>query len=71
MKINGVEAHNHFKNKQLPLNDNEKTFDEKFNDNNYKKTVRKLHNSGCKNSYFTSVDVAMIGHGCGVSQYSQ
>ena len=38
---------------------------------NYKKTVRKLHDTGCKNSYHTSTDVSMLGYGCGVSQYTQ
>ena len=36
---------------------------------NYKKTVRKFHGTGCKNSYHTSADVSMIGYGCGMSQY--
>ena len=35
------------------------------------KTVRKFHGSGCKNGYFTSSGVAMLDHGCGVSQYLQ
>ena len=38
---------------------------------NYKKTVRKFHDIGWKNSYHTSADVSIIGYGCGVSQYSQ
>ena len=38
---------------------------------NYKQTVRKLHNTGWKNSYHTSADVSMIGYGCGVSMYPQ
>ena len=38
---------------------------------NYKETVRKLHNIGCKNSYHTSADVSMLGYGCGVSMYPQ
>ena len=42
-----------------------------MNDNNYKRTVRELHDYGCKNCYFTSADVAMISHGCGVSMYPQ
>ena len=35
----------------------------------YKKTVKKLHDAGLKNSYFTSADISIIGYGCGVSQY--
>ena len=38
---------------------------------NYKKKVRKLHDTGLKNSYHTSSDVSMLGYGCGVSQYPQ
>ena len=38
---------------------------------NYKKIVRKFHDTGWKNSYQTSADVSMLGYGCGVSQYPQ
>ena len=38
---------------------------------NYKETVRKLHNTGLKNSYHSSADVSMLGYGCGVSMYPQ
>ena len=34
-------------------------------------TLRKLHNTGWKNSYHTFDDVSMLGYGCGVSQYPQ
>ena len=37
----------------------------------YKETVRKLHNTGWKNSYHTSADVSMLGYGFGASMYSQ
>ena len=57
--------------KQLPLNDNEKCFDEKLNYKNYKRTVRKLHDTGWKDIYFTSAYVDMIGHVYGVSMYLQ
>ena len=57
--------------KQLPLNDNENNFDEKFNNNNYEETVRKLHDCGWENGYLTFADVAMFGHGYGFSQYPQ
>ena len=33
--------------------------------------VRKSHDAGLKNIYFTSSDVSMLGYGCGVSQYPQ
>ena len=46
-------------------------FDEKLKDENYKITVNKLHDAGWENSYFASVDVAMLVHGCCVSQYPQ
>ena len=38
---------------------------------NYEKKVRKLHDTGCKNSYHTSSDVSMLVYGCGVYQESQ
>ena len=31
----------------------------------------KLHNNGRKNTIYTSSDVFMLGHGCGMSQYPQ
>ena len=37
----------------------------------YKKTVRKLYDTGWKKSYHTSVDFSMIGYGCGVFKYPQ
>ena len=40
-----------------------------MNDINNKKTEIKLHDSGWKNSYFTSADVYILGYGCSVSQY--
>ena len=42
-----------------------------MNDINYRETVKKLHDAGWKNSYFTSADVYMLGYGCGVSKYTQ
>ena len=39
--------------------------------NNNKRTVNKLHDAGWKNGYFYSSDAAMLGNGCGVSQYPQ
>ena len=53
----------------LPLNEYDNNFDEQLNDINYKNTVKKSHDSGRKNSYFTSANVSMLGYGCGVSQY--
>ena len=38
---------------------------------NYKKTVRKFHDTGLKNSNHISSDAYMLGYGCGVSQYPQ
>ena len=38
---------------------------------NYKRTVRKLHDTGWENSYLTSAGVSMFGYGCGVSMYPQ
>ena len=53
------------------MNEGDKIFEETFNDINYRKTVKKLHDAGLKNSCFTSTDVYMLGYGCGVSQYPQ
>ena len=38
---------------------------------NYKRKVRKLHDTGWKNSYHTSADVYMLSYACGVSMYPQ
>ena len=38
---------------------------------NYKKTVRKFHDTGWKNIYNNSADFSMLGYGCGMSQYPQ
>ena len=38
---------------------------------NFKMTVRKLHDCGWKNGSHKSDDVAMLGYGCGVSMYPQ
>ena len=57
--------------KQLSLNDNENNFYVNFNNDNNKKTVSKLHDAGWENGYFTSADIAMLVHGCSVSQYPQ
>ena len=35
------------------------------------KNSEKFHDTGCKNIYFTSANVSMLGYGCGVSQYHQ
>ena len=37
----------------------------------YKKTMKESHDTGWKNSYFTSADVSMLVCGCGMSQYPQ
>ena len=42
--------------------------EEKMNDINYKKTVKKLHDAGWEKSYFTSADVSIIGYEYNVSQ---
>ena len=69
VELGGLKTKNILKNKQWSLNENENNFDEKLNDKNYKRTVMKLHDTGCKNSFSTSADVSMLGHGCVVSQY--
>ena len=56
-----------FLNTKLPLNEYDNNFEVQLNDINDKKTCSKLHYSGCTNSYFTSSDVYILDHGCGVS----
>ena len=70
VKLRGLNIEN-ILNTKLPLNEYDNNFDEQYNDINYKRTVRDLHDAGLKNSYFTSVDVSILGYGCGVSQYPQ
>ena len=53
------------------MNENEKNVYVKLNEKNYNITVKKLHAHGWENSSFTSTDGAVLGHGCGVSQYQQ
>ena len=55
--------------KQVPLNENENNFDEKLDDDNYKRKFKNFHDAGWKNGFSTSSDVDMIGCGCGVSQH--
>ena len=55
----------------MPLNERDNDLDNKLSFNNFRQTVRKLHDSGCKNSSHISADVAMLGYGCGVSVYPQ
>ena len=37
----------------------------------YRTTVQNMHKIGWKAQYFKSADVSMLGHGCGVPQYTQ
>ena len=56
---------------QLPMNEDYTNFEEQYNDIDYRKTVKKIHDAGWKISYFFSADVSVLGFVCGVSQYSQ
>ena len=56
---------------QLPLNEDDNNLDEQLSYINYKKTVRKFHDTGWENSYHTSAHVSMLGYGRGVSWYPQ
>ena len=71
VKLRAQKVDNYFFNTKLPLNENGNDLDKQLSYVNYKKIVRKLHDTGLKNSYHTSADVSMIGYGCGVSMYSQ
>ena len=46
-------------------------FDEKLNNENYKRTITKLHHADWKNSYFKSTGFYMLDRGCGFSWYPQ
>ena len=41
-----------------------------LDEGNYRTTVQNMHKLGWKAQYLKSADVSMLGHGCGVSQYS-
>ena len=69
VKLTAQKVDSHFFNTQLPQNEDDKNLDEQLSYMNYKKTVRKFHDIGWKNSYHTSTDVSMLGYGCVVSQY--
>ena len=71
MKLRAIKDDKHFKNKQLPLNNNGNNFNEMFNDVNYKKPINKLQDAGWKNICLKYYDVYIIGHGYGVYQYPQ
>ena len=71
MKLRGQNIDFHFFYTQLPLNEDDNNFEEQLSYMNYKKKVRKLHDTGWENSYFIYADVSMLGYGCVVSQYSQ
>ena len=71
MKLRGQNIDCHFFYTQLPLNEDDKKFEEQLSYMSYKKTVKQLHDTGWKNRYFASSDVSMIDYGCGVSQYPQ
>ena len=51
VKLGGVNTENHVLNEQSPMNDKENNSYEKFNDNNYNRTVKMFHDTGYKNSF--------------------
>ena len=71
MKLCAQNIDSHFFYAQLPLNEDDNSFEEQLRYINYKTIVEKLHDTSWKNSHFTSAVVSMIGYGCGVSQYPQ
>ena len=71
VELRAQKTDSNFLNTQLPLNEYGKNIDKQLSCINYKETVRNFHNTGWKNSYHTSADVAMLGYGCGVSMYTQ
>ena len=71
VKLRAQNIDSHFFYTQFNLNEDDNNYKEQSSYNNYKKIVRKLHDTGWKNSSLTSSDVSMLGYGCGVSQYTQ
>ena len=53
------------------MNEDDNNLEEQVSYMNYKKTVRKFHDTGWKNSYHASDDVSILGYGSDVSQYPQ
>ena len=71
VKLRAQKIDSHFLSTQLPLNEDDNNTKEQLSYMNYKKTVRKFHDTGWKDSYHNSADISMHGYGCGVSQYPQ
>ena len=71
VKLHAHKIDSHFFYTQLPLNEDDKKFEEQLSYMNYNKIVIKLHDTGWKKIYHTSDDVSMFGYGCGVSHYPQ
>ena len=69
VKLRAQKTETHFLNTNLPLNERDKDLNNQLSFNNFRMTVRKLHDCGWKNSSHISADVAMLGYGCGVSVY--
>ena len=71
MKLHAQKTESHFLNTKLPLNEYGKNLDNQLSLDNFKMTVRKLHDCGWKNSSHKYANVAILGYGCGVSTYPQ
>ena len=71
MKLRGHNIDTCFFVTQLPLNEDDKCFEEQFNDIDYKKTVKHYIILVGGEISLTSTDVSMLGYGFGVSQYPQ
>ena len=69
VKLRAQKTEIHLFNTKLPLNEDVNNIDNQLSLDNFKTTVRKLHDCGWKNSSHKSTDVAMLGYGCGVSMY--
>ena len=69
VRLSAQKTETHFLNTKLPLNERDNDFNNQLSFDNFRMTVRQLHNCGWKNSSHKSADVAMLGYGCGVSMY--
>ena len=71
VKLRAQKTESHFLNTNLPLNEGDNDLKNQLSFDNFRMTVRKLHDCGWKNSSHKSAYVAMLGYGCSVSVYPQ
>ena len=60
VKLRAQKTESHFLNTKLPLNEGDNVLNNQLSLENFRMTVRKLHDCGWKNSSHRSADVAML-----------